>query len=159
MKASAFISDALLDPATGHSEEPSDAPCLRLFKTKNYFEYIHSPGNEYLNARFQAAMSSVAISERSTILPGGFPWESLARGTKIVDVGGGIGGACQEIMKENPFLKFTVQDLPNVANEAIEVSGLTPASILLERAHKELTVLESSRAQGDRRWAGYDPRA
>ena len=30
------------------------------------------------------------------------------KGTKVVDVGGGLGSACEEIMKKNPFLRFTV---------------------------------------------------
>lgn len=126
MKASAFVTEALLDPATSHSEEPSDAPFLRFFKKKSYFDYLHAPGNEYLNARFQAAMSNFAFSESSTVVSGGFPWETLPKGTKIVDVGGGIGSASQEILKKNPALKFTVQDLPSVAEEALAVSIPTP---------------------------------
>ena len=124
LKASACIKDALLDPATSHSEEPSDAPCLRLFKTKNYFDYIYAPGNEYLAVRFQAAMRATS-SESETVVPGGFPWETLPQGTKIVDVGGGHGSACHEIMKRNPLLKFTVQDLPTVAEQATAVSTPT----------------------------------
>ena len=149
LKASTFIVDALLDPATSHSEEPSDAPCLRLFKTKCYFDYLHAPGNEYLNARFQAAMGNLAASENSTVVPGGFPWESLPRGTKIVDVGGGVGSACQEIMKKNPSLKFTVQDLPSVAEEAIAVSILTPALIL-----EHLILISSTQY-----WNHHEPKA
>jgi hypothetical protein len=121
MKASAFIIDSLLDPATSHSEEPSDAPCLRLFKAKSYFDYLYAPGNEYLKNKFQAVMGTLGTSENSTVLPGGFPWETLPKGTKVVDMGGGVGSACREIMNNNPLLKFTVQDLPSVTEEAIAV--------------------------------------
>ena len=126
MKASAFITDTLLDPETSYSEEASDAPCLRAFKTGSYFDYLYAPGNEYLKARFQVAMGTLAASESSTVVPGGFPWESLSKGTKIVDVGGGIGTACHEIMKKNPYLEFTIQDLPTVSEKAIAVSFLRP---------------------------------
>ncbi|KAF9646504.1 O-methyltransferase [Thelephora ganbajun] len=119
MKASAFITDALLDPVTSHSEEQSDSPCLRLFKAKSYFDYLYTPGNEYIGARFHAAMGHFASSESSAAVPGGFPWETLSEGTRIVDVGGGIGTACEEIMKKNPLLKFTVQDLQSVSDHAI----------------------------------------
>jgi len=119
MKGSTFIVDALLDPATSHSEEPSDSPALRVFKTKSYFDYIYAPGNEYLGARFQAAMGHFGSSESSAVIPGGFPWESLPGGTRIVDVGGGTGTACREIMGKNPLLKFTVQDLPSVYDQAV----------------------------------------
>jgi hypothetical protein len=128
LKGSAFIAEALLDPATSHSEEPSDSPALRLFKKKSYFEYLYAPGNEYLHARLQAAMVGLAAMESSAVVPGGFPWETLPEGTKIVDVGGGSGSASQEIMKKNPSLKFTVQDLPNVTKTAIAVRFLMPMS-------------------------------
>lgn len=121
LKASACIRDAMLDPATSHSEEPSEAPCVRFFKSKSYFDYIYTPGNEYLGVRFQAAMRA-ASSVSETVVPGGFPWETLPKGTKIVDVGGGVGSACHEIMKKNPLLKFTVQDLPTVTEQATAVS-------------------------------------
>ena len=134
MKASAFITDTLLDPATSHSEEPSDAPSPRFFKTKSHYDYVYAPGNEYLAARFHAAMSNLAFSESSAVVPGGFPWETLPKGAKVVDVGGGIGSACQEIMKKNPLLQFIVQDLPDVTSHAIEVSTL-PFELILEHTH------------------------
>jgi hypothetical protein len=138
MKGSAVMIETLLDPATSHSEEPSNSPVLRLFKKTSYFEYLHAPGNEYLNARFQAAMSGLAASESSAVVPGGFPWETLPEGTKIVDVGGGIGSASQEIMKKNPSLKFTIQDLPNVAEEAIAV-GVQMSMVVSERIYSLIT--------------------
>ena len=122
MKGSAFVTDALIDPATSHSEELADSPCLRTFKAKSYFDYVYAPGNEYKGARVQAGMNSLATSERSTVVPGGFPWETLPKGTKIVDVGGGVGSASHEIMKENALLKFIIQDLPSVIDQAIAVS-------------------------------------
>ena len=122
MKGAAFITDALLDPATSHSEDTSASPCLRLFKTKSYYNYLYAPGNEYQGARVQAAMGSIASSEISTVATGGFPWETLSEGTMIVDVGGGHGTACREIMKENPLLKFIIQDLSGATEGAITVS-------------------------------------
>ncbi|KAF9779280.1 O-methyltransferase [Thelephora terrestris] len=119
MRASALISDTLLDPAVSHSEEPSEAPYLRFSKAKSYFDYLYAPGNEYLKNKFQAAMGTFGTSENSTVVPGGFPWETLPKGTKVVDVGGGVGSACRDIMNKNPLLRFTVQDLPSVTEEAI----------------------------------------
>lgn len=129
MKSAAFITDALLDPVISHSEESSDSPCSWLFKKKSYFDYVYAPGNEYLGIRFQAAMGHLASSESSTVVSGGFPWDTLSEGTRIVDVGGGIGTACHEIMKKNPLLKFTIQDLPSVSGQAIAVSTPTFMSI------------------------------
>ena len=72
--------------------------------------------HEHLQARFGAAMNTFATAESETIVPGWLPSESLPEGTKIVDVGGGTGNAYHEIVMKNPLLKFTVQDLPNVAD-------------------------------------------
>ena len=98
MKTSAFIADGLLDLAISLSEEPSDVPSLRLFRTRSYFDYIYAPGNEYLEAGFEDASA-----ESETVVPGGFPWETLPKGTKIVNVGGGVGNACREITRKNPL--------------------------------------------------------
>lgn len=115
MKGAAFMTDILLDPATSHSEETSDAAYAKHFNSKGFFERIYE--NEYLTARFHIGMNGLGSLE--TVAPGGFPWETLPEGTKIVDVGGGVGTACQAIMKKNPFVKFTIQDLPKVIEEAI----------------------------------------
>ena len=91
MKGAAFI--AFLDPVTSLSEDTSASPCLRLFKTKSYLDYLHAPGNKYLTVRLQAAVGGVASAESSTAVPGGLPRETLSEGTMIVDV--------------VPLLKFT----------------------------------------------------
>jgi len=150
MKGSTSLTDALLDPTTSHSEEPSDSPCLRILKTKSYFDYLYAPGNEYQSVRFQVTMDHGASSDNSTVISGGFPWESLPEGTKIVDVGGGVGSACQEIMKKNPLLKFTVQDLPSVIEQANAVSSSTSMS-----PFERISVL-TVRTQY---WNQYEPKA
>lgn len=121
MKSSSFLVDTLLDPATAHSEDTSNAACFRVLKT-NFFDHIYAPGNEYKAARFHSAMSTFSSPESSVVVPGGFPWEELPKGTRVVDVGGGVGTACREVMKKNPLLNFTVQDLPSVAEQATTVS-------------------------------------
>jgi len=63
MKGAAFIADALLDPVTSHSEETSGSHCLRLFKTRSYFDYLYASGNEYKGVIFHAGMGHVTSSE------------------------------------------------------------------------------------------------
>ena len=101
---------------------------LALVQDEEYFEYVYGPGNEYLPARFGAAMNTFATTESETVVPGGFLLESLPEGTKIIDVGG-IGSTYHEIIK-NSLLKSTVQDLPNVVDQATAVS--TPTLLILE---------------------------
>ena len=52
MESAAFVTDALLDSATSHSEDTSASPCLRLLKSKGCFDHLHAPGNEYLAVSF-----------------------------------------------------------------------------------------------------------
>ena len=53
---------------------------MHLFKTKSYFEYVYGPGNEYLPARFGAAMNTFATAESETVVPGGSCWNPCRRG-------------------------------------------------------------------------------
>jgi ubiquinone/menaquinone biosynthesis C-methylase UbiE len=43
--------------------------------------------------------------------PVGFPWETLSAGSKIVDVGGGIGAHTLPVAKKFPSFKYIIQDL------------------------------------------------
>ena len=51
-----------------------------------------------------------------------FPWNDMPAGTTFCDVGGGIGGVSMALIKAHPHLKVTLQDLPNVIEQASEVS-------------------------------------
>jgi len=51
-----------------------------------------------------------------------FPWKELPSGTTFCDIGGGIGHVSLELAKAHPHLKVTVQDLPDVIDQARDVS-------------------------------------
>ena len=46
----------------------------------------------------------------------------MPAGTTFCDVGGGIGSVSMALVKAHPHLKVTLQDLPNVIEQASEVS-------------------------------------
>lgn len=52
----------------------------------------------------------------------GFDWNALPDGSKVVDVGGGVGAQSLLIAKANPRLKLIVQDREVTIQEAISVS-------------------------------------
>lgn len=118
MKGGAFLSEHLIDPVTGHADDPTMTPLSRVFNMREpMFNWICRPGNETLRARFQAGMTSIRFAEDITT-PSAFPWQTLAPGSVIVDVGGGVGLVSWEIAKKFPKLKFVVQDLGDVTEQA-----------------------------------------
>jgi hypothetical protein len=100
---------------------------------------MNRPENEYRRNRFDIAMhGSAQTQSQDAILRGersfihilitpfdrftGFPWDSLPDGSKVVDVGGGIGAVSLPVAKKFPHLQFIIQDL--VTGQTEPVSGL-----------------------------------
>ncbi|KAI5479078.1 S-adenosyl-L-methionine-dependent methyltransferase [Pseudohyphozyma bogoriensis] len=118
MKASAHLSDVLLDPETSHSYSPSrcayqpghstDLPC---------WEHFALPENEVLLTRFGMAMrgaDTMSGGSESRLLPDGFDFKALKEGATIVDVGGGTGSMSLAIAHEAPQANIVLQDRPEV---------------------------------------------
>lgn len=71
----------------------------------------------------------------------GFPWESLPAGSKVVDVGGGIGSVSMTIAKACPELKIVVQDLDNYVPLAEKVGGMIGDGSITHRTASTGTTL------------------
>ena len=56
-----------------------------------------------------------------TIVPIGFDWGSLSKGSMIVDVGGGVGAQSLALAKAFAHLQFIVEDRPSVISDAAKV--------------------------------------
>ena len=120
MKSSAVITDTLFDPTTSHSEEPSDASCLRLFQegllrlplrpqelaSDRQVSSIH--GHSGFRCEFDCCRWRVSR-------------EALSEGTNAVNVRARVGSACLEIVK-SPHLNFTISDPPSATDQDIAVS-------------------------------------
>jgi hypothetical protein len=64
MKGSAYLSEHLIDPITGHADDPTMTPLSRVFgMNEPMFMWICRPGNETLRARFHAGMTSIRFAE------------------------------------------------------------------------------------------------
>ncbi|KAF4626277.1 hypothetical protein G7Y89_g11881 [Cudoniella acicularis] len=100
------------------SEEPQHAGfCLANNTDKPMFEFFEEHPDRM--SRFKDAMSFLQTFpglENSYVLKG-FDWASLGKAT-IVDVGGSHGLVSIDIAKNFPELRFIVQDLPKVIEDA-----------------------------------------
>ena len=66
----------------------------------------------------------------SLTVPSAYEWSKLPAQSVIVDVGGGIGSESLQLVREFPYFRIVVQDLPAVIEEAKKAScGLTLASV------------------------------
>ncbi|GAA5993219.1 hypothetical protein JCM10908_004514 [Rhodotorula pacifica] len=114
LKATAHLSDTLLDTKTSHSYKPEHAPASHAYD-RPIFDFWAAPGNEAYVKRFGMAMYAInTIIQGEATLATGFPFTNLPAGSKIVDVGGGVGSVCLYLRKLAPQLQFVVQDRPEV---------------------------------------------
>ncbi|SJL09154.1 uncharacterized protein ARMOST_12530 [Armillaria ostoyae] len=118
-KSSTYLAEALLDKQLGHSDDHKDCPFSYVFKTdKNMFDWYEEPGNEYRLKRFSAAMEGMAKLDPPNAILAGFQWGSLANGSVVVNVGGGMGHSMLKVHKEHPSLNIVVRDRPMVIEQA-----------------------------------------
>ncbi|KAL8751471.1 MAG: hypothetical protein Q9184_006059 [Pyrenodesmia sp. 2 TL-2023] len=100
------------------SEEPEHAGFNLANNTSKPMFKFFEENPERMN-RFKDSMSFLQTFpglQNSYVLKG-FDWASLGNGL-VVDVGGSHGLVSQDIAREFPSLRFVVQDLPNVIEDA-----------------------------------------
>ncbi|GBE83628.1 4-O-methyltransferase 1 [Sparassis crispa] len=137
-KASAYLTDVFLPeppaskpsaPAAGHPDAHHDnfppageitaplpaVPFNLAFSTPApFFEWLERQDNAARLRRFGAAMTGTGSWEVPGAVLTGFPWQTLASGSLVVDVGGGIGSTSMLLARAFSHLKFVVQDRPQV---------------------------------------------
>ncbi|KAK7043177.1 hypothetical protein VNI00_008531 [Paramarasmius palmivorus] len=117
-KASAYMTETLLDPKKGHSDAPEDTPLARAFNmNKSVWDWFEEPGNEFRLKRFASAAEGFYKMKPGAVLAG-FKWSTLPPGSVVVDVGGGSGHNMLTIYKEHPELNFIIQDREAVIRQA-----------------------------------------
>ncbi|KIM78316.1 hypothetical protein PILCRDRAFT_595321 [Piloderma croceum F 1598] len=121
-EASFSLPDTLTDSQFGPSSDPSKSAFMYHHKDKGLngtlFEYLHA--NPDVSKRFGSGMVGWAKLTDNASLVQDFPWNDMPAGTTFCDVGGGIGSVSMALVKAHPHLKVTLQDLPNVIEQASE---------------------------------------
>ncbi|KAJ8508724.1 hypothetical protein ONZ45_g9012 [Pleurotus djamor] len=118
-KACAYGWECLSDPQMAHSHDPRDSPFSKAIGERiTLWDFYARPGESLRQKRFGLAMLGV---QENAQVPGAileaFSWASLAPGSLIVDVGGGVCGTTQELAIHFPQFDYVIQDLPKVVNE------------------------------------------
>ncbi|KAJ7175047.1 O-methyltransferase [Mycena crocata] len=114
-KASSYLTDTILEPTA----PPGPTPHMRAFRTsENMFQWFENPANKEKLTRFGIAMRGTAAEEPEDTMFNGFKWEELLAGSKIVDVGGGLGAHSLSIAKKYPQLRVVDQDRGPVIEQA-----------------------------------------
>ncbi|THH26378.1 hypothetical protein EUX98_g7811 [Antrodiella citrinella] len=117
-KSSAYLTETLLGPKTAFSEQPTDAPLNRAFRTDlTVWEWLELPENKH-DLRF----FSMAMRGNSKILPAdailnGHDFSALTAGSVVVDVAGGVGSQTVLLARAHPNLRYIVQDRAAMSGE------------------------------------------
>ncbi|KAJ6602649.1 O-methyltransferase [Mycena vulgaris] len=118
-KSSAYMTDALIDPNTAFSEEPTATPFSRAFSTNApIFAWFESPENQERLVRFGIGQAGSTKLESPESILLGLKWDQLPKDAVLVDVGGGVGSTSLTIAKANPTLRIINQDRAPVLEQA-----------------------------------------
>ncbi|KAA1465903.1 S-adenosyl-L-methionine-dependent methyltransferase [Dentipellis sp. KUC8613] len=118
--ALSWLYEALTDPTYGKSyDQKHTAFCYGIrneLPDSSLFDwYTQHP--EY-SERFGRAMVAMASVTDANMIVGQYPWHTLPAGSTVCDVGGGVGSVLIKIASHHPHLHLTLQDLPNVIEQA-----------------------------------------
>jgi len=111
MKCLSYLSEAIMDPVSGHANDVRDVAYNRAFRRKDViWDLFDEPGQEYRVSRFGSAMDGTKNMAPPNAACEGFDWKGLGENALVVDVGGGIGAQSLDLARAFPNLKFIIQD-------------------------------------------------
>ncbi|KAJ7342673.1 O-methyltransferase [Mycena albidolilacea] len=114
-KSSAYMTDALLDPATASSQEPTATPFSHDFSTDApLFAWYEIPENKDRLARLASGRPGLRSSARRTR----FYSDQLPKNAVVIDVSGGTGSTSLIIAKTTPSLNIVIQDRAPVIEQS-----------------------------------------
>ncbi|OSC97041.1 S-adenosyl-L-methionine-dependent methyltransferase [Trametes coccinea BRFM310] len=133
----AFVSRAADTGVQTETSEDQESGTAKFFGPFNlaydtqmdYFSWLESPGNEFRFERFGHAMTGTREWETKEGILYGYPWASLAHGSVLVDVAGGLGSTSLTVATAHPHIAVVVEDRPQVVEIAPSAWGSTFASL------------------------------
>ncbi|EXJ86617.1 hypothetical protein A1O3_03570 [Capronia epimyces CBS 606.96] len=95
-----------------------------LARNQPLYEYLET--NPDQGRRFAAHMRAQAAQQGDAAIQGCYDWRSL-KGKSLVDCGGSFGSVAASIVRKEPGIRCTVQDLPKVVHSAIAATFKDPS--------------------------------
>ncbi|KAI5123842.1 hypothetical protein M0805_009134 [Coniferiporia weirii] len=107
---SAYLTDAVLDSKLANSFEVDKTAFNVAFRTDlPVWAWLELPENKADPQLFSLAMEGgTKLVPQDAVLKG-LDWASLLKGSKFVDVGGGVGSQSMMLARAHPHLKFVIQ--------------------------------------------------
>ncbi len=115
------------------------------------WKWYQKPDNVWRLHRFAAAMKGqdgLPSAPFTELLD----WKSIPRDSVVVDVGGSVGKVTYELFKAFPHLKYVIQDVPLVVDDAKTVRS-RPVFHMPFAHRASILVLEGRCSERSRRWA------
>ena len=119
-----FKGAAYLNSFINGGPQDIDTPwSLATGNAGSIWQWWEAPDNVWRFHRFTTAMKHSAERFPPSIYTESLDWKSLPPDSVVVDVGGGVGKVTYELHKVFPHLKYVVQDLPPVIEDAKHVAS------------------------------------
>ncbi len=100
------------------SAEPEDTAFAMAFGDTFFGDKEKHPDRMVKFGQFVNAFSSGSGTDSAESIAQAYPWESLPKGSLVVDVGGGVGHIAAAIAQAHPQLRFQIQDFADLADES-----------------------------------------
>ncbi|KAF8899312.1 O-methyltransferase [Infundibulicybe gibba] len=121
-KASSYLLEHLEDSEFGRSFSANKAAFQKAFSTDQvYFSWLENADNRYRLKRYMACIRGTSLWDDPGAILRAFDWGSLAKGSLIVDVGGGSGFPAMVVARAHPELKIIIQDRESVKVEGMKI--------------------------------------
>ncbi|VDB92390.1 unnamed protein product [Peniophora sp. CBMAI 1063] len=113
MKAVSHLTEAVLDPVSGHANDITNLAFNRAFpsaKGLTIWNFFDADGQEYRRNRFGMAMEGSKNMSPAEAIVEGVDWTGPGADALVVDVGGGVGAQSLTLSKKYEQLRLIVQD-------------------------------------------------
>jgi len=115
LRGAALLSDVLLDPKTAFSFDPAVTSTMKAVGYEGqYWNWVEQPEQKKRLHRFGEAMKNLDTIFPKEMIVDRYDWNSIPKGSLVVDVGGGLGGTTLPLAKTFSHLRYVIQDRPPV---------------------------------------------
>ncbi|GJJ06649.1 hypothetical protein Clacol_000843 [Clathrus columnatus] len=122
-KALAYLWEIFSNTNTVKSNEPSESAFAKFVGGgRTLYEYFDDPEQDFRSRRFNIGMHGSQRFQSADFLLSVYDWKTMAPGSVLVDVGGGVGTAQLRLAREYPNLKIIIQDLPHVVKDGVKAT-------------------------------------